>query len=454
MRTTPELRNAVEEQRSAVGELSEALAQYRQAGTSVQEAANALDADDGPADRYLRASGEVGRIIGEALDASPHDGDAADRLILAVTVDAKVAEQAALLATMLEPPDPDDTAVLRELTGDETADLGENLAEFAGPLLDDIGREDEPGGEVGTPPPGPETPSPGDHEMTDAPEAHARPLQAGAGYDGAGAAGQVSAAWPGPVTLRPGLAGGAAGSGRVITPFAQDILRQWAAAQVLLDPGAGGTGPVTIEPSVRKILDRGAETMVGTAGACVPFAHLVQGHLIHGFATETPLGAALDVLRKGWHALRRLALRAWQTLMDKLGRWAAPAERAGAWLNDRTHHIVHDLIVDGVRDLLGGLLDAPQVVDDGDELLAARPAALAACGSVVEHHRRQQRFIRRLNKTLPVIFTCHALAGAAAAAALLIISVWTAHDHIDSPQLRDTRFPGNPGLLQAIRDAH
>lgn len=115
---------------------------------------------------------------------------------------------------------------------------------------------------------------------------------------------------------------------------------------------------MTIEPSVGKILGQGAETMVGTPGACVPFAHLVQGHLIHGLATDTPLGAALGGLRKGWHALRRLALRAWQALMGKLGWWAAPAERAGGWLKDRTHHIVHDLIVDGVRNLLGGLLDA------------------------------------------------------------------------------------------------
>jgi hypothetical protein len=454
MRTNRDLSNAVEEQRHAVAELSEALARYRRGGTSVQEPASALDADGGPVDRYVRASGEVGRIIGEALDASPDDDDAADRLLLAVTVDAKVAEQAALLATMLEPPDPDDAAVLRELTADETDDLGENLAEFAGPLLDEIGREDEPGGEVGAPPTGPERPSPGDYETTDSPEAHARPLQAGAEYGEADAAGEVSAPWPGRMTLRPGLAGGAASSGRVITTFAQDILGQWGAAPARPDAGAGGRGPVTIEPSVRKILDRGAETMVGTAGACVPFAQLVQGHLINGFAIETPLGAALGFLRKGWHALRRLAVRAWQTLMDKLGRWAAPAQQAGAWLNDRIQDFVHDLIVHGVRNVLAGLLDAPQVVDDGDALLAARPAALSACGSVVEHHHQQQRFIRLLNKTLPVIFTCHALAGAGAAAALLIFSVWTAHDHIDSPHLRDIRFPGNPGLLQAIRDAH
>jgi hypothetical protein len=139
--------------------------------------------------------------------------------------------------------------------------------------------------------------------------------------------------------------------------------------------------------------------------------------------------------------------------MQKLGWCATPAENAGAWLKDQIHHIVNDLIIDGARNLLGGLLDAPQVLDDGDELLAVRPAALAACESVVEHHRRQQRFIRLLNKTLPVLFTCHAPVGAAAAATLIIFSVWTAHDHIDSPRLRGVRFPGNPGLLLAIRDA-
>jgi hypothetical protein len=278
-------------------------------------------------------------------------------------------------------------------------------------------------------------------------------LGAETGQAGASASWEVSAPWCVPVMLTPGLMHSQVGVVREITPFAQSILTRWAAIPVIAIPGPGGPGPVTVEPSVREILHRGAEDMVKTAGAAVPFAHLVQGLLVGGFTASVPLETALAGLRRGWHALRRLALRAWQKLMDKLGRWAASAEQVGAWLSDRARDIVHDLIIDGVGRLLGWLLDAQQVVDDGNALLAAKPTALDACEPVVEHHDKQRRVVHLLNKTLPVVFTCHAPAGAAAAAILLIISAWSAHDHIDSPQLRNVRFPGNPGLLRAIGNA-
>jgi hypothetical protein len=178
-----QLIDAVAQQRSAVSDLSEALGRYRQAGTSVEEAAVALDADGGPADRYLQASGNVAAIIAAALDSDPDDGDAARRLMAAVTVDAKVAEQAALLAMMLEPPNPDGTAVLRDLTEDEIADLGEQLVEFTEPLLAEIEGpgEDEPGpgrlgGGGGAPRPGPATPNPGGVQMTYPPQRLTWPL--------------------------------------------------------------------------------------------------------------------------------------------------------------------------------------------------------------------------------------------------------------------------------------
>ena len=343
MDTTQPLRDAVAEQRLAVRALSEALGRYRQADTSVQGAADELDAVGGPADRYLQASETVAAIIGVALDVSPDDGDAAGRLMAAVTVDAKVAEQAALLAMMLESPNPDGTAVLRGLTEGEIADLGEQLDQFAEPLLGEIEHglgEDEPGeggqpdGGGGAPWPGPVTPNPGAAEITDHSERITWPPRAETGHAGASASWEVSAPWPGPVMSNLGLMRSPVGVGRGITPFAQSFLTRWAAIPVIAIPAPGGPGPVTVEPSVREILHRGAEDMgengggscaVRSCGPGVPSPRIRSGRaaghgtrwIAQGLARPAPTraqglaeidGQTRPVGRVG-RAGRRLALR-------------------------------------------------------------------------------------------------------------------------------------------------
>jgi hypothetical protein len=375
MQTTDGLRNAVAEQREAVSLLSDALLRYQQAGASLEGTAFELDLADGPADRYLQTSARVGDILIAACQADPEDGDAMARLIAAVTVDAKVAEQAALLAMMVEPLVPDGQAMLPELAADQIADLGESLAEAAGPLLDEIERGDTSGGaDAGEPPPDP--------------------------------------------------------------PF---------------------------EDYVKEILEKASGDIIGTASAAVPFAHQVQSLLGQGAIAMGPalLDRALHGLKVGWHALRRLALRAWQWLLNKLGVVGTGAGQIGNELAGEGHDLISRLTNILASAVLGGILNSTWVIDDGNRSLAGasqadQDRALAACPDVVAHLAKRQRPVPLLNKTLSLLSTLHApglVAGALGAAVLLIYSSWNAHDHIDSPKLPRVRIPGNPGLLQAVRAA-
>jgi len=375
MQVTEDLRIAVAQQREAVGRLSNALLGYRQAGASLERTAFEFDQPDGPAAGYLQTSATVGDIIAAACEADPQDGDAMTRLIAAVTVDAKVAEQAALLAMMVEPLDPDGQAVLPGLTEDQIADLGESLAEAAGPLLDEIERADGSGeAQAGEPPPDP--------------------------------------------------------------PF---------------------------EDYVKDILDEASGDIIGTASAAVPFAHQVHSLLAGGALARGPsvLDDAVRGLRRGWHALRRLALRAWQWLLRKLGVVGTEAAQVGNELASEGHDLISSLTNTLASAVLGRVLDSAWVITKGNSILGSvlppdQDRALAACPDVVAHLAKRQRPVPLLNKTLPLLSTLHVpglVAGALGAAVLLTYSTWNAHDHIDSPRFPGLRLPGNPGLLRAVEAA-
>jgi hypothetical protein len=378
METTGELLLAVVELREAVIVLSEALGEYRQPGASLEGTAFRFDRPDGPADLYLAASAHVAELIGAALEQNAEDADAMTRLIAAVTVDSMVAEQASLLAMMVEPAAPDGTAVIPELSPAEVQDLGEPLAQSALPVLDEI----------------------------------------------AGGDGQASATSPG------------------------------------VPPATSSTGR-TFEWYVEQILERAAEDIIGTAGAAVPFAHQVQSLLAAGgtVAGQSLFDAALKGLKLGWHALRRLAARAWKWVMRKLGVVANDVSQIGKALAHERSDVVSHFINSGAARLLGKMLDSKQVVDDAEDLLRPVSAqrqkrALDACPDVVEHMAERQRYVTRLNKTLPLLSTLHVpglVIGALGAAILLTYSIWDAHDHIDAPWLSGIRIPGNPGLLQVVR---
>ena len=378
----------------------------------------------------------------------------------AITIDAKVAEQAALLAMMLEPPYQDETALLRDLTEGEIADLGEGLVHFARPLLHEIetGETGEAGGQevVGSEPP---WWGPGGGEALGPFDPVVQPTWMEPGIGGPWNVGLPVE--PGPVMGGPGAEGGQAAArgtsgvlgrimGRGATPWIDREARRlgWVRVEVVPQPGA-----VSIKPSVDEILHKGTADMLGTAGAALPLAHHVQQLLgTHDLAINAPalLGEALAGSRKLWDNLRRVAARAWQDLLTKLSRWTTQIDQVGGWFAEQGQRVVDWLGTHGVNWLLWRMLNGREVVALGDEALIGTPDALGECDPVVKHHAKQRRYVPLLNKALPVLITWNAPAGASAAAILLIFSIWTAHDHIDSPLLQGVRIPGNPGLLTAL----
>jgi hypothetical protein len=63
---------------------------------------------------------------------------------------------------------------------------------------------------------------------------------------------------------------------------------------------------------------------------------------------------------------------------------------------------------------------------------------------VVKHHENRRKAVRPLNLALPICQLLHGPGLAlqvAATAMLLVYEVWLAHDHLDSPVLKDVRLP-------------
>ena len=149
--------------------LSRALGRYRLSGDSVDDTEVEEYPEvglDAAANRYEQASLEVaGIIIGQLAAAGDQDtprldDDATTKLAASIAIDAKVAEQAALLLEIQEqrilasqPP--------RRLAGAEIDDLGEDLATAAQELIAELGQRGngpltpESPGPAGNPGPGP-----------------------------------------------------------------------------------------------------------------------------------------------------------------------------------------------------------------------------------------------------------------------------------------------------------
>lgn len=427
METTDDLVAAVRLQREAVNRLGSLLHQYRHQGANT-DSQNAVEEFG---DSYLHASAEVGGILMGALDDSPEDSDAARRLMAALTVDAKVVEQAALLSMMREPFDPE--IAVRDLTTEEILDLGQELPAFAEPLLDEIlggGGPAEDGGTGSEPGPGPSD--------SDGPGM--------LGLDGLIAQRLADPQWwDADSTLTDLVLShlGADGIGKLETRLIE-----------LIEAKHTPTGSM-ITPYVETILNVAAKDMVATAGAvALPLAHVLAGAVLHGVGSiarsDELLRRGLEPLHRIVMALRRLAHKAWRAVMQKLARWSTQIDAATMWLGDRAHEIVDKLSELSINSLLWRGLACDVVVIEGDGVLSAAPERLAKCPEVVKHHAKQRKLVGLLNKGLPVIITGHPPAGAATATVALAVSVWSAHDHTDSPLLRPVRIPGNPGLLQAI----
>jgi hypothetical protein len=109
---------------------------------------------------------------------------------------------------------------------------------------------------------------------------------------------------------------------------------------------------------------------------------------------------------------------------------------------------------------VGKILRADDAITAADRLIgqdqSKAKAAIQACEVVVAHHKRRCRGVHRLNKALPLCAVVHP-AGVPlqpiAGVAVLIYSIWLAHDHLDSCVLSRIRLPKNPGLLTKISEA-
>ncbi|GEM_PF-5612746 len=156
-----ELVPALDELEGAVTAVSDALNRYRDGDVTVAEAEAQMES---AAERYDRASAEAARIIIGQLAAESDgtlvfDDDAVSKLAVAITIDAKVAEQAALLLEM--EPQYLDQGRVRGLGQAARDDLGPDVRAECGPLIADLGRAADAGGQ-----PQPGSPCPGAPGLT------------------------------------------------------------------------------------------------------------------------------------------------------------------------------------------------------------------------------------------------------------------------------------------------
>src|SRR5262249_23504402 len=198
-------------------------------------------------------------------------------------------------------------------------------------------------------------------------------------------------------------------------------------------------------------------TVVGSAAVLAQVAPLV-GQVVG--ALPQWAGHALEGLRRGVHALRRALARAWRLVVFKLQALVgASGEEIGRALHD-LGDFLSEHVDAGAGRLLGRWFAADDVVRAGDALIsgdAMRGGVAARVGQDVEqHHKHRTRAVPILNKVLPFVLGLHVVGvplGPIGAAALVVFSAWTVHDHIDSPVAKAVRIPGNPGILRGIRAA-
>ena len=239
-------------------------------------------------------------------------------------------------------------------------------------------------------------------------------------------------------------------------------------------PGAEGNGPPSppgspalpaeLKSRVDELFDRvlttAAGDLVATGAHCVPFGAGLVSQLVRlDFPDLTGL---LDTLQAGFHALRRLFVRALGWIAGKLhaifdtclpgdGGLSSVLEAVGSWLDGH--------VGDWVAAALDGALQVAKPRSEARACLARDPdprAALRAAGKVVEHFERRRRLVPLANRAL-ALTTGLNLAGVpvtpAVGALLVAYSVLNAHDHTDSPVL-GVHIPGNTGLRQALCEAN
>jgi hypothetical protein len=217
----------------------------------------------------------------------------------------------------------------------------------------------------------------------------------------------------------------------------------------------------SVATHAHRILDRAGRDVLGTVHALLPWEHAAKdlAVLIDGVAADWVKDTLPDVAQAA-AGLRRLLAAAWRQVTFDIH--ALVGEHGGRLMDLLGH--MSDLLTDaagsGAALVLGKLLQADQAIADAQELVDSHPdrvaAAMRACEEVDGHHHHRRRAVPLLNKALPKCKFIHPYGLAAqvtAAVALLIYSLWLAHDHIDSPVLAGVRLPKNPGLQTEIRRA-
>lgn len=155
MEMTDELASAIADHQGAVRDLSQALHQYRDGGASLTRGEPepghplplldpAAEALEPAAEKYEQTSLTVAGFIIDHLVVSPGNGsarfddDATTRLTALIAIDAKIAEQAALLTEMRAPQGPGDEPQTRPLAEPEIEDLGPELDPACQPMFEEL----------------------------------------------------------------------------------------------------------------------------------------------------------------------------------------------------------------------------------------------------------------------------------------------------------------------------
>jgi hypothetical protein len=228
-----------------------------------------------------------------------------------------------------------------------------------------------------------------------------------------------------------------------------------------LEPDAPAVTPSAFEvkPYFDSILHRAAGDIAGTFAAGGLWKLLINDALcdtIRDFGTSS-----LTWLKDTLTPLRRLLVRGWRQVLTKISLLVGPQ---GPGVGELAEGIIKDYIPDAEEWSLGALLGKALKVRDSqseaqklvDKNLPRVPRVKEACEKVDAHHADRRKAIRILNLALPglLLIPGHGLPlQVTATASLLIYEIWLAHDHLDSPILKNLRLPKNTGLLTAVNAA-
>ena len=214
-----------------------------------------------------------------------------------------------------------------------------------------------------------------------------------------------------------------------------------------------------VKPYFDAILGRAGGDIRGTIGAGIPWKKMIGDALrdaTQEFDTQSP-----NMVENALTPLRRLLARGWRQVLAKVSLLVGPhASGIGKFAWDIIKDYIPDAEERSLGALLGKALKARESQSEAQKIADGNPGCVSrvkkACENVNAHHGSRRKAIRLLNLALPglLLLPGHGLQLQVTATALLLIyEVWLAHDHLDSPILKNLRLPKNTGLLTAVNAA-